>query len=110
MQQDVLERELEPVKVKRPRREMKLPTILSVGEVERLIMVTTNLKHRALLALAYSAGLRREEAQKIKPGHIDSERMRVHVEDGKGGTVLPHTFWKKVSVCPSSSSCWATSP
>lgn len=84
MQQDVLGREWEPVKVKRPRREMKLPTILSAGEVERLIMVTTNLKHRALLALAYSAGLRREEAQKIKPGHIDSERMRVHVEDGKG--------------------------
>ena len=62
---------------------MKLPTILSVAEVERLIMVTTNLKHRALLALAYSAGLRREETQKIKPGHIDSERMRVLVEDGK---------------------------
>ncbi|OYT13325.1 MAG: hypothetical protein B6I19_05715 [Bacteroidetes bacterium 4572_114] len=84
MQQDVLGREWEPLKVKRPRREMKLPVILSVGEVERLIMVTTNLKHRALLALAYSAGLRREETQKIKPGHIDSERMCVQVVDGKG--------------------------
>ncbi len=84
VQQDVLGREWESIKIKRPRRELKLPVILSVGEVERLIMATTNLKHRALLALAYSAGLRREETQRMKPGHIDSERMRVHVEDGKG--------------------------
>jgi hypothetical protein len=67
LQPDVLGRDWEPVKIKRPRREIKLPVILSVGEVERFIMATTNLKHRALLALAYSAGLRSEETQKT-PG------------------------------------------
>ncbi len=84
MQTDILEREWEPLKIKRPRREKRLPVILSISEIERLISVTSNLKHRALLMLAYSSGLRREETQKIKPSAIDPSLMRVHVVQGKG--------------------------
>ena len=58
LQVDVLGREWEPVKIRRPRKEKKLPVILSLSEVEKLIAVTQNIKHRAIIALAYSAGLR----------------------------------------------------
>ena len=84
LQVDVLKQEWEGVKIKRPRRVIKLPVVLSVEEVERLIAVTTNIKHRSLLMLAYSAGLRRQETQHIKPSAIDSARMVVHVVQGKG--------------------------
>ena len=84
LQVDVLGREWEPVKIRRPRKEKKLPVILSLSEVEKLIAVTQNIKHRAILALAYSAGLRLHETLFIKPSAIDSERMLVHVIQGKG--------------------------
>ncbi len=84
LQVDVLGREWEPFKIRRPRREKKLPVVLSTGEVEKLISVTQNIKHRAILALAYSAGLRRGETQMIKPTDIDSARMLVRVVQGKG--------------------------
>lgn len=84
LQVDVLGREWEQFKIRRPRREKKLPVVLSTGEIERLIAVTQNLKHRAILALAYSAGLRRGETQMIKPADIDSARMLVRVVQGKG--------------------------
>ena len=84
LQVDVLGREWETVKIRRPRKEIKLPVILSLSEVERLIGVTQNIKHRAILALTYSAGLRLHETQFIKASAIDSERMLVHVIQGKG--------------------------
>ncbi len=84
LQVDVLGREWAPVKIKRPRREKRLPVILSLSEVEKLISATQNIKHKAILALAYSAGLRRLETQQIKPGDIDSARMQVRVVQGKG--------------------------
>jgi len=84
LQEDVLERKWEPMKIKRPRRNQKLPVVLSLEEVERLITSTLNLKHKALLALAYSTGVRREEAQQLKPANIDSSRMQVHVTKAKG--------------------------
>lgn len=84
LQVDVLKRDWELFKIKRPRREKKLPVVLSVEEVERLISATSNLKHKAILMLAYSSGMRRQEVQKIKPSAIDSARMQVHVVQGKG--------------------------
>jgi integrase/recombinase XerD len=83
-QVDVLKREWDQIKIKRPRREKRLAVVLSIDEVERLINNTRNLKHRALIMLAYSSGLRRDEIQKIKPSAIDSARMQVHVVQGKG--------------------------
>jgi len=84
MQVDILGRTWEPVKIKRPRQEKKLPMVLNVDEVERMIIMTRNIKHKALLALAYSSGMRREEIRVIKPDAIDSKGMRVKVIAGKG--------------------------
>ena len=84
LQVDVLKRDWQTITLKRPRREKKLPVVLSVEEVQRMILSTKNLKHRALIMLVYSAGLRRQEAQMIKAADIDSSRMQVRVVQGKG--------------------------
>ena len=63
----------------------KLPTVLSANEVARLLAATKSLKHRAALAVAYGAGLRVAEVASLKVGDIDSTRMLVRVECGKGG-------------------------
>jgi integrase/recombinase XerD len=84
LQTDVLKRNWETIKIKRPRREKKLPVVLSQQEVELLISSTRNIKHKALIMLAYSSGLRRQEVQQIKPSAIDSARMQVRVVQGKG--------------------------
>jgi integrase/recombinase XerD len=81
---DVCHREWEEFHVKRPRCEKKLPIVLSLEEVGRMISVTNNLKHKAILMLTYSAGLRRMEVLQIKPKDIDSQRMQVRVVQGKG--------------------------
>ena len=64
----------------------KLPQILSVEEVKRLFEATCNLKHRVLLKIIYSAGLRVGEAIKLEPRHIESDpsRMMIRVEQAKG--------------------------
>jgi len=63
----------------------KLPVVLSSDEVARLIAATTCLKHRAALSVAYGAGLRVAEVASLKVGDIDSQRMLIRVERGKGG-------------------------
>jgi len=63
----------------------KLPVVLSPDEVARLLAATTCIKHRAALAVAYGAGLRVAEVAALKVGDIDSERMLIRVEQGKGG-------------------------
>lgn len=63
----------------------KLPTVLSAEEVARLLAATTCIKHRAALAVAYGAGLRVAEVAALKIGDIDSARMLIRVERGKGG-------------------------
>ena len=63
----------------------KLPTVLSPDEVARLLAATTCTKHRAALAVAYGAGLRVAEVATLRVGDIDSERMLIRVERGKGG-------------------------
>ncbi len=66
------------------RRPEQLPEVLNAEEVERLFRVTANLKHRTLLMIAYSAGLRVSETVALKVGDIDSNRMQIRVEGGKG--------------------------
>ena len=61
-----------------------LPVILSREEVGRLIAATSNLKHQTALAVAYGTGLRVSEVVSLKVGDIDSERMTLRVEQGKG--------------------------
>lgn len=63
----------------------KLPVILSREEVARLIAAATNLKHQTALSLAYGTGLRVSEVVSLKVSDIDSQRMTLRVEQGKGG-------------------------
>ena len=62
----------------------KLPVILSREEVTRLIAAAGNLKHQTALSVAYGAGLRVSEVVALKVGDIDSERMTLRIEQGKG--------------------------
>jgi len=64
--------------------EEKLPLILSPEEVARLLAAATNLKHKAALSVAYGAGLRASEVVHLSTTDIDSERMLIRVEQGKG--------------------------
>lgn len=68
----------------RPKNAKKLPNVLSKEETLKLIDVTTNLKHKTLLALIYSSGLRISEAINMKITDIDSQRMLIHVKNAKG--------------------------
>lgn len=70
--------------IPRPRLPKKLPEILSREEVARLIDAVANVKHRTLLMTTYAAGLRLSEVIALKPGDIDSGRMTLRVEQGKG--------------------------
>lgn len=63
----------------------KLPTVLTPEEIWELINAAKNLKHRLILMTTYSAGLRASEVAASKPEHIDSTRMLIKVENGKGG-------------------------
>ena len=67
---------------KKPR---KLPVIFSQEDVWRIIHAPRLIKHRLMLMAAYSAGLRASEVLDLKVDHIDSKRMLIRVEDGKGG-------------------------
>lgn len=68
----------------RPKNAKRLPNVLSKEETFQLIDITTNLKHKTLLALIYSSGLRISEAINMKITDIDSQRMLIHVKNAKG--------------------------
>lgn len=68
-----------------PKCPRRLPTILSPEEVQRLIAGAQNLFHRTMLLTLYGAGLRRSELLQLKVSNIDSQRMVLRVERGKGG-------------------------
>jgi integrase/recombinase XerD len=68
----------------RPRREKKLPNVLSRQEVRKIIESPSNLKHRAMLSLIYACGLRRGELLNLKPGDIDTGRGVLIIRQSKG--------------------------
>ena len=72
-------------KLVRMKRIRKLPVVLSPDEVARLLGATRCLKHQAALSVAYGAGLRAAEVAALKVRDVDSERMLLRVERGKGG-------------------------
>jgi site-specific recombinase XerD len=90
-----------------PRLPRKLPIILSLAELQQFLEAIPNLKHRAALMTAYAAGLRVSEVVALKVADIDSQRMVIRVEQGKGCkdryvmlsprllTIL-RTYWKRV--------------
>jgi integrase/recombinase XerD len=70
--------------LERPLKEQKLPTVLSVEEVQAMIKATTNLKHKTLIMVCYSAGLRLSELINLRLADVDSHRMQISVKGGKG--------------------------
>jgi integrase/recombinase XerD len=71
-------------RIRYPKTPTKLPVILSLAEVSRLIHALRNLKHRAILATLYATGLRVSEVAALRLEDIDSRRMVVHVRHAKG--------------------------
>lgn len=80
----VLHRKWNPIDFPRPKREKRLPVVLSAEEVALIINKTTNTKHKTVLMLAYSCGLRLCEVQHLTPQDIDSKRMQINIRKGKG--------------------------
>ena len=70
-------------KIRYPRAKRKLPVVLDLTEVESLFSVTKNLKHKAILMMTYSSGLRASETASLKLTDIDSKRMMVRISQGK---------------------------
>ena len=70
--------------IERPRKEKYLPTVLSKQEVRQILQVQANLKHRCMLTLIYSAGLRSGELLRLRVQDIDSDRMLIAIKGSKG--------------------------
>ena len=71
--------------IERPIKKDKLPEVISKQEVQAMIQRTKNLKHKCIIALLYSTGMRRGELLNLKLTDIDSKRMSVFIRNGKGG-------------------------
>ena len=72
------------LRIPRPKKETRIPAVLSVGEVSRMLAKGQNLKHRAILMLLYSSGLRVGELVRLRPQDVDEERGMLTVRNGKG--------------------------
>jgi len=74
----------EPDLLQRPKKDKKLPVVLSYEEVLRLIKVTKNLKHRAMITLIYATGMRIGELLNLELKAIDLQRNYIHIKNAKG--------------------------
>jgi integrase len=107
---------MQPVRVPRT-----LPVVLSREEVTRLIIAAGNLRHQTALSVAYGAGLRASGVTALKVGNIDSQRMALRIEQGKGTRdryamlppVLlerPRVWWRAARAlrarCPTAAGCF----
>jgi len=80
----VLQRPYRQIDLVYPKRPKRLPVILSEEEVARLIESASTAYHRVILMTLYGTGLRREELCRLKVTDVDSQRMVIHVREGKG--------------------------
>jgi len=79
----ILERKM-IYKIQRPKKEKSLPTVLAKSEIVRMINSTDNLKHKLVIQVLYSTGLRVDELRNLEIDQIDFERKSVFVKAGKG--------------------------
>lgn len=88
------------INIPRPKKIKKLPKILSEKEVVKILNILDNEKHKTILCLTYSAGLRVGEVVNLKCENIDSDRMLIRVDQGKGRkdryTLLSETALKQL--------------
>lgn len=78
------ESSMDITQIERPLSQRKLPIVFNLKEVEDLLNSVVNLKHKTMLTLIYSCGLRRGELLSLRVRDIDSERMLIHIKSGKG--------------------------
>jgi site-specific recombinase XerD len=83
--------------IERPRKESKLPQVISKEEILAMINSCANRKHKCVIELLYSSGLRRSELLHLKLSDIDSKRMLIRVEGGKGNKDR-HTLLSKTAL------------
>lgn len=76
--------DIDPLSLPRPDKSKKLPVVLSQQEIVDLLRSTQNMKHRAILGLLYSSGLRIGELLNLKLRDIEIDRRQLFIEDGKG--------------------------
>ncbi|WP_299228906.1 site-specific tyrosine recombinase/integron integrase [uncultured Psychroserpens sp.] len=76
--------QIENLELTRPSRSKKLPEVLSISEVLLLIQLTKNIKHRAIIGLLYSSGLRISELLSLKLVDIHFDRKQIHIKQAKG--------------------------
>jgi integrase/recombinase XerD len=81
---EVRKSKIEVESLQRPRREHKLPNVLSKEEVKAILQAPTNIKHRTMLSLIYACGLRRSELLNLKIGDVDSKRHMLIIRHSKG--------------------------
>ncbi len=81
---EIVNAPLDIERLERPRREHKLPNVLSKAEVRLILQAPKNVKHRTMLSLIYACGLRRRELLYLKPTDIDSQRGLLTVRNSKG--------------------------
>jgi integrase/recombinase XerD len=79
-----LNKKYNKVSFKRPRKEKKLPTVIDTNFILEKLSKIENLKHKAILSIAYSVGLRVSEVINLKIEDIDSNRMVIHIKNAKG--------------------------
>ncbi|MCZ2083317.1 MAG: site-specific integrase [Flavobacteriales bacterium] len=80
----IVEKKIDIAKIHRPRREKILPNVLSKEEIKAILEAHQNIKHKTMLSLIYSCGLRRSELLHLKPTDIDSKRNIVIIRQSKG--------------------------
>ncbi|HMQ07554.1 MAG TPA: site-specific integrase [Saprospiraceae bacterium] len=80
----IVRSEIDPFQLERPRREHKLPNVLSKKEVKAVLDSLQNDKHRCMLSLIYACGLRCGELLQLKPTDIDADRRLLNIRQGKG--------------------------
>ena len=101
----VLERvDAKLAKLPRPRQPKRLPEVLSMEEVTAILDAAPSPKYRAAFMLCYGAGLRTDEVVHLLPRHIDSKRMVIRVEQGKGKK--DRTVMLSPSLLGELRSCW----
>ncbi len=79
-----LNKKYDKVSFKRPRKEKKLPKVIDEKLIKERLQNITNLKHKTILTLTYSVGLRVSEIVNLKIVDIDSKRMLIHIKNAKG--------------------------
>ena len=79
-----LNKKYDKVSFKRPRTEKKLPKVIDGEFIKQQLSKIENIKHKSILTLTYSVGLRVSEVVNLKIGDIDSKRMLIHIKNAKG--------------------------